>query len=151
MRFHAAEPFADQTYLVLLADAVAKAEEMLRSTADVLVVDRLFDSWLCYTLAAGDRRALDDTTVRQLHHDCSHEHVPVGTVTIFLDLDVAAVLKRLAARDGFGSKEAEAKRLEAVAQRFVELYSNAPVWRVDASRPPSEVTAAILEAAGLET
>jgi dTMP kinase len=151
VRFHGMEPFADQTHLVLLADTVAKAEEMSRSAAGMLVVDRLFDSWLCYTLAAGNCRGLDDATIRKLHRDCSLEHVPAGTVTVFLDLDVATALARLAARDGFESQEAETKRLEAVAQRFAKHYSSAPVRRMDASRSPAEVTAAILEAAGLET
>ena len=150
LRFHTAEPFADQTYLTLLADSIAKAEEMSRSAAGMLIIDRLFDSWLCYTLAAGNRRGLDDATVRELHRNCSREHVPVGTVTIFLDLDVATALERLATRDGFGSKKAEKRRLETVAQEFTELYSSVPIQRVDASRSPAEVTAAILEAAGLE-
>jgi thymidylate kinase len=150
VRFHGREPFADQTHLVLLADTVAKAEEMSRSAAGVLVVDRLFDSWLCYTLTAGNRRGLDDAMVRELHRDCSREHVPAGSVTVFLDLGVPAALERLATRDGFGSKQGEARRLEAVAQRFAELYSGTQVRRVDASRPPAELTAAILEAAGLK-
>jgi thymidylate kinase len=149
VRFHASESFADETHLMLLADVIAKAEEMSRSDAGVMIVDRLFDSWLCYTLAAENLQGLGDEVARQLHRSCSERHVPADTLTIFLDLDVATALERLAIRDGFGVGKAAQHSLEAVARQFAELYARAPVRRIDAGQRPAEVTAAILEALGL--
>jgi thymidylate kinase len=149
VRFHGDDSFADQTHLLLLGDTIAKAEEMSRSAADLLLVDRLFDSWLCYTLTAQNRRALGDAAVRDLYRNCSREHVSGDAVTVFLELDTLTALKRLALRDGFDFKESAQLRLEAVAQQFVELYAGSSTIKVDAARPPSEVTAAILEAVGL--
>ncbi|HZF12258.1 MAG TPA: hypothetical protein VFE33_26015 [Thermoanaerobaculia bacterium] len=150
VRFHSADPFADQTHLLLLADTIAKAEEMSRSTAEILLVDRLFDSWLCYTLAAGDRRGLQDAAVRTLHQRCSREHVASDAVTVFLELEVMTALERITNRDGFELKRTEQQRLEATARQFADLYADAPVLRVDAGRSPAEVTAAILDAVGLK-
>jgi thymidylate kinase len=148
VHFHTSEQFADQTHLLLLADTIAKVEEMSRSGAGALIIDRLFDSWLCYTLAARNRRGLDDATVRELYRSCSRKYVSADTVTVFLDLDVATALKRLSVRDHFGAGTAEQRGLEAVAQRFSELYSDRAVYRVDATGTPAEVTAEILEAVG---
>lgn len=143
--FHEADRFADQTYLLLLGDTIAKAEEMSRSGADLVLVDRLFDSWLSYSLAAGNRRVLEDATIQEIHRACSREHVSGNTVTVFLELDVAVAVKRLAARDSFGFKDAEQHRLEEVARQFAKLYLDASIIRVDAGRSPLEVTEAILK------
>lgn len=148
VRFHGDDAFADQTHLLLLGDTIAKAEEMSRSIADVLIVDRLFDSWLCYTLAAKNRRGIGDEAARELYRSCSREHVPIDAVTVLLEIDTMTARERLAARDGFGFGRAAQERLEAVARQFSDLYAGASIRRVDARRPPSEVTAAILGAIG---
>jgi thymidylate kinase len=152
VRLHGDERFADQTYLLLLADAVAKAEEIAelrQASAKPVLADRLFDSWLCYTLAAGDRRGLADKQVRELHRSCTKEHVPGDAVTVFLELSPEAAFERLKTRDGFSAGEAEKQRLEKVARHFGEIYARRPVRRVDASLGKSSVTAAILRATGL--
>lgn len=154
VRLHDDERFADQTHLLLLADAVAKAEEIAelrRASARPVVADRLFDSWLCYTLAAGNRRGLADEQVRELHRSCIKVHVPGDAVTVFLELAPEAAFERLAVRDGFSAGEAEKQRLEEVAHHFGELYTRQPVRRVDASLNKASVTAAILRATGLAT
>jgi len=150
VRFHEEDLFADQTHLLLLADTIAKAEEVSRSEANISIVDRLFDSWLCYTLAAGDRHGLGDATVRDLYRSCSREHCADDAVTVFLELDTATALRRLVSRDGFRFDKTEECRLGEVARQFAELYTDTSILRVDAERPLSEVTAAIIASVGLK-
>lgn len=150
VRIHDEDRFADQTHLLLLADTIAKAEEMARSEAELLFVDRLFDSWLCYTLAATNRHGLPDAMAWELHRNYSRQYASKDRVTIFLELDVATAMERLGTRDGFGFEKQAQQRLEAVARRFGEIYAGAPVQRVDAGRSPVEVTEAILQAVGLD-
>lgn len=152
VRLHGDERFAAQTHLLLLADTVAKAEEIAqlrRAPGGPVLSDRLFDSWLCYTLATGDRLGLSDERVRELYRSCVEAHVPGDAVTVFLEIAPGAALERLESRDGFAAREAERRRLEEVARRFGELYARQPVRRVDAGLAKASVTAAILRAVGL--
>lgn len=148
VHFHSKDRFSDQTHLVLLADTIAKVEEMSQLTVEVVLVERLFDSWLCYTLAAGSRCMLTDSAVRDLHLKCSEEHVSGDSITVFLELDAATAIRRLATRDGFGQEESEDRRLESVAWQFSELYADTSIIRVDARRTPLEVTEEIIDAVG---
>jgi len=149
LRLHSTERFADQTHLVLLADTIAKAEEIAASSADHLLVDRLFDSWLCYTLAANNRLVLSDGLVRQLYWHCRPEHVSSKIITIFLAVDVDTALERLSNRDGLRDRPEDRIRLELVARQFEELYTYVPVVRVQAEGKSSEVTASIIKAIGV--
>lgn len=154
VRLHGDERFADQTYLLLLADTVAKAEEITelrRASPGVILVDRLFDSWLCYTLAAGNRRGLADERVCELHQSCTDAYSSQDAVTVFLELDTETALERLAARDHFVARETERRLLEEVGRRFEELYARRSVRRVDACLAKTDLTIAIMRAVGLNS
>ena len=151
VRFHASEAYADQTHLVMLADAVSKAEEVSTSTADVVLIDRLFDSWLCYSLAGKKRRVLSSADVLEELYRRSREEYLSDSQTVFLEVDVATALERLASRDDFGLKEGSERQLQELAWFFSELYTRVPVHRVAAGRPFAEVTTAIAEAVGLKS
>ena len=149
LRFHENDRFADQTYLLLLADSIAKAEEASCATEDVVLIDRLFDSWLCYAQAGENRLALDDRQVWDLYCNCVKAHLPSDAVTVFLEVEVDTAIRRLNDREDFGVGAPDRERLVAVARNFEELYNRSPAIRVPADREPVKVTATILEAIGL--
>jgi thymidylate kinase len=148
--FHRSDGFADLTHFLLLSDVIAKAEQASRAEADVLLIDRLFDSWLCYALSDRGLAVLDEPLLRSIHRSCTQEYLPANAAVVFLEVDVDTALERLKAREDFGVGAPDRERLEEVCRNFEELYASSTVVRVPANREPAKVTAAILDALGLQ-
>lgn len=145
LRFHTTEAFADQTHFMLLADTVSKVEEASESEAEHVIIDRLFDSWLCYTLAAKNRLALNDELACRLYRSCVSQYLRQNHLTIHLNLDVETAIQRLALRDRFGANASDRRRLEDVSRKFRYLYKNRPVTTIAANRDPEEITESIIQ------
>jgi thymidylate kinase len=144
VRLHDDDAFADQTHFLLLADTIAKSEQIHDSRADLVIVDRLFDSWLCYTLTAGEG-VLSHAVARHLHARCRQRLLGVRTLAVFLDVQVGTALVRLDRRDRFGVGPGDGERLELARDFFRGLYADDLGVTVDGEQVPALVTAEILD------
>ncbi len=126
------------------ADHVEKVIGPAIRRGEWVICDRYLDSSRAYQGAAG---GIADADVRALHAFGSAGLLPDRTYVLTLPSEVGA--QRTIARDGAGADRFAARDAafhDAVAAAFDRIAADEParVRRIDATRTPEEVTAAIL-------
>jgi len=149
IKLHDHDRYADLTYLVLIADVVAKASTAIHDNADIAVIDRFSDSWFCYTLASTNRVIVDDDVIQRMHERSRELFAPIDVQTVYLRIDAEEAARRLALRDGRSDRKEETEKLVRIHASFERLYERMLVHCVDATRPRSAVTEDILRGLAL--